>query len=204
MGAPAAGATVLTDAEKRRLLDIALNTSRTPSTYASAGFDLDFGHMDDPWAAAPPMPTRTIRPSRLTDSPQRQASLHTMTPSGRPSLSRQTTANTLDASMSASVSASASTPASMGAVSTATKQADSSRPKEKARAGDRSGHNDIERKYRTNLKDKISELRDAVPALRNMVEEAGGEDDAHRGMKVSKVSHSHPFRPQIMCSRCRC
>lgn len=57
--------------------------------------------------------------------------------------------------------------------------------------GDRTAHNDIERKYRTNLKDKISELRDAVPALRTIPEnEEDGEDAGQpsRGPKVSKVS----------------
>ncbi|QBZ62689.1 hypothetical protein PoMZ_11574 [Pyricularia oryzae] len=55
--------------------------------------------------------------------------------------------------------------------------------------GDRTAHNDIERKYRTNLKDKISELRDAVPALRTIPEnEEDGEDAGQpsRGPKVSK------------------
>ncbi|TLS23848.1 hypothetical protein PpBr36_08572 [Pyricularia pennisetigena] len=62
--------------------------------------------------------------------------------------------------------------------------------KEKAGAkGDRTAHNDIERKYRTNLKDKIAELRDAVPALRTIPEnEVDGEDvgQPSRGPKVSK------------------
>lgn len=59
--------------------------------------------------------------------------------------------------------------------------------------GDRTAHNDIERKYRTNLKDKIAELRDAVPAL-STIPEGGvddGDDDSSqptRGPKVSKVS----------------
>ncbi|EOO01818.1 putative helix-loop-helix dna-binding domain-containing protein [Phaeoacremonium minimum UCRPA7] len=57
--------------------------------------------------------------------------------------------------------------------------------------GDRTAHNDIERKYRTNLKDKIAELRDAVPAL-STIPEGGvddGDDDSSqptRGPKVSK------------------
>lgn len=60
--------------------------------------------------------------------------------------------------------------------------------KERPKVGERAAHNDIERKYRTNLKDKISELRDAVPALRTILEEGGEEEDAQppRAAKVSK------------------
>jgi len=48
---------------------------------------------------------------------------------------------------------------------------------------ERAAHNDIERKYRTNLKDKIAELRDAVPALSI----AGEGDPGGPAPKVSKV-----------------
>ncbi|KAK3292685.1 uncharacterized protein B0H64DRAFT_329270 [Chaetomium fimeti] len=60
--------------------------------------------------------------------------------------------------------------------------------KEKLKTGDRAAHNDIERKYRTNLKDRISELRDAVPALRTISEEGdeGEEMQPSRAAKVSK------------------
>lgn len=66
--------------------------------------------------------------------------------------------------------------------------------KEKTKSGDRSAHNDIERKYRTNLKVKIAELRNAVPSLRAIREE-GGEDGDGEGQsrgppKVSKVSNT--------------
>ncbi|KZL85005.1 helix-loop-helix dna-binding domain-containing protein [Colletotrichum incanum] len=66
----------------------------------------------------------------------------------------------------------------------------SEKSKDKAKTGDRTAHNDIERKYRTNLKDRISELRDAVPSLKSIPEE-GGEDaeadsQSQRGPKVSK------------------
>jgi len=67
----------------------------------------------------------------------------------------------------------------------------SDKGKEKPKTGDRTAHNDIERKYRTNLKDKIAELRDAVPALHTIAED--GDDDgmhANRGAKVSKVGFS--------------
>lgn len=61
--------------------------------------------------------------------------------------------------------------------------------KDKQKPGDRTAHNDIERKYRTNLKDKIAELRDAVPALRTIAEDGGEEDETQpsRSAKVSKV-----------------
>ncbi|KAL5598569.1 hypothetical protein BROUX41_003504 [Berkeleyomyces rouxiae] len=53
------------------------------------------------------------------------------------------------------------------------------------KTNDRTAHNDIERKYRTNLKDKIAELRDAIPALRGLADEEE-DDGAPRPQKVSK------------------
>ena len=62
--------------------------------------------------------------------------------------------------------------------------------KEKPKSGDRAAHNDIERKYRTNLKDKISELRDSVPALKAIPEEGLEEDDdAAASQRLPKVSN---------------
>ncbi|KAK4187187.1 hypothetical protein QBC35DRAFT_515631 [Podospora australis] len=64
----------------------------------------------------------------------------------------------------------------------------SDKSKEKLKpGGDRTAHNDIERKYRTNLKDKISELRDAVPALRTIPED-GDEEDGTQPSRTPKVS----------------
>lgn len=62
---------------------------------------------------------------------------------------------------------------------------------------DRTAHNDIERKYRTNLKDRIAELRDAVPSLctipENSVDDGDGDGEGSnqtgRAPKVSKVRH---------------
>ena len=67
---------------------------------------------------------------------------------------------------------------------------DKGKEKEKPKAGaggDRTAHNDIERKYRTNLKDRISELRDAVPALQTIAEDGEDDESTNRGAKVSKV-----------------
>ncbi|OTB09674.1 hypothetical protein M426DRAFT_6937 [Hypoxylon sp. CI-4A] len=59
--------------------------------------------------------------------------------------------------------------------------------KEKPRNSDRAAHNDIERKYRTNLKDKIAELRDAIPSLRSIPED-GDDNDASASRTAPKVS----------------
>ena len=70
------------------------------------------------------------------------------------------------------------------------------RPEEKTggkpKAGERTAHNDIERKYRTKLKDKIAELRDAVPSLKTIPEDSSDEGEGStqpsRAAKVSKAS----------------
>ncbi|PSR99094.1 helix-loop-helix DNA-binding domain-domain-containing protein [Coniella lustricola] len=68
------------------------------------------------------------------------------------------------------------------------KEADDEATKHKGKSGDRTAHNDIERKYRTNLKDKISELRDAVPALRTIQEGVVDEGDDNTPGNRPKVS----------------
>lgn len=73
--------------------------------------------------------------------------------------------------------------------------------KAKGKSSDRTAHNDIERKYRTNLKDRIADLRDAVPELRKIQD--GAVDDGEEGApgnraKVSKVCMitGHSCSPQ--------
>ncbi|KAI1078818.1 HLH-domain-containing protein [Whalleya microplaca] len=60
--------------------------------------------------------------------------------------------------------------------------------KEKPKNSERAAHNDIERKYRTNLKDKIAELRDAVPSLRAIPEDGDGESPTASSRTAPKVS----------------
>ncbi|KAI0408334.1 helix-loop-helix DNA-binding domain-containing protein [Xylaria palmicola] len=62
------------------------------------------------------------------------------------------------------------------------------KPKEKPRNSERAAHNDIERKYRTNLKDKIAELRDAIPSLRAIPEDDDPTSPAGSSRTAPKVS----------------
>ncbi len=57
---------------------------------------------------------------------------------------------------------------------------------ERAKSGDRTTHNDVERKYRTNLKDRIAELRAAVPALQAQQDVESDGTSSHAAPKVSK------------------
>jgi len=78
-------------------------------------------------------------------------------------------------------------PKRQGSVGDKGKEKEKEKEKEKPKTGERTAHNDIERKYRTNLKDRISELRDAVPALHTIAEDGEDDDSTNRGAKVSKV-----------------
>jgi hypothetical protein len=67
----------------------------------------------------------------------------------------------------------------------------SEKHRDKPRNNERAAHNDIERKYRTNLKDRIAELREAVPSLRSVPEDHdddGSPAPSANAPKVSKVS----------------
>lgn len=80
------------------------------------------------------------------------------------------------------------------ATSTTSKAGSSKKPASagapKVRSADRIAHNDVERKYRTNLKDKIAELRAAVPALHTSGgddSEGGSASGQQSSAKISKV-----------------
>ncbi|EWY95324.1 hypothetical protein FOQG_08741 [Fusarium oxysporum f. sp. raphani 54005] len=170
---------VLSNDEQRRLLAIAMNTGRTPASYMPAsGFGLGFGA--GLGTGLPPefnssidsllgTPTgdrsqkQTPTPANSSKAPSRnqdvktEASSETGLSSARPGLSRTNTATS------------------------------DIKGKDKLKPGDRTAHNDIERKYRTNLKDKIAELRDAVPALHSIPEDGIEEgENSQRAPKVSK------------------
>ncbi|KAI1435407.1 helix-loop-helix DNA-binding domain-containing protein [Xylaria sp. CBS 124048] len=55
-------------------------------------------------------------------------------------------------------------------------------------SSERAAHNDIERKYRTNLKDKIAELRDAIPSLRAIPEDDDPNSSVGSSRTAPKVS----------------
>ncbi|KAL2874598.1 hypothetical protein SGCOL_010267 [Colletotrichum sp. CLE4] len=169
MGAP------MLDPEQRRLLAIALNTGRSSTSIGSGmgfgvGADLgpEFASLEnfDASMASGSMNDMANDPEQAAlhkGKQKEKASVKEEPGTQRPQVSRTTTNAT----------------------------GISEKSKDKLKAGDRTAHNDIERKYRTNLKDRISELRDAVPSLRSIPEEGGGEDaevdsQSQRGPKVSK------------------
>lgn len=70
-----------------------------------------------------------------------------------------------------------------------------------AKGGDRAAHNDIERKYRTNLKDRIAELKSAVPALQSISEDAGDDDEPSQPGRAPKVSKVRDMNPMAQWTR---
>ncbi|KAH7161434.1 helix-loop-helix DNA-binding domain-containing protein [Dactylonectria macrodidyma] len=172
---------VLSNDEQRRLLAIAMNTGRTPASFMPpSGFGLGFGA--GLGTGLPPEFNASID-SILGVGDHSQSQTPTPGDNSKtlgPDIKRETSSNDggSSAALSSSVPPLHRTHTGM-----------SDKGKDKLKAGDRTAHNDIERKYRTNLKDKIAELRDAVPALMSIPED--GEDDGEssnpqRAPKVSK------------------
>lgn len=156
----------LNEAEQRRLIAIAMNSG---SSMGGLGSDIPFSF----GAAYPPNFSSgfgSLGMDQITD----------MAPHPKPEPPEDSDQNAEGSSSRAQASSA--------------KPSASDKGKEKALPipGDRTAHNDIERKYRTNLKDKISELRDAVPALRtipeNSVDDGDSSNNPSRAPKVSKVS----------------
>ncbi|KPM42534.1 hypothetical protein AK830_g3975 [Neonectria ditissima] len=172
---------VLSNDEQRRLLAIAMNTGRTPASFMPpSGFGLGFGA--GLGTGLPPEFNASID-SILGGGDHSQNQTPTPADSSIRGTDIKREGSSNDGGSSVALSSSGHFQRGNTAIS--------DKGKEKLKAGDRTAHNDIERKYRTNLKDKIAELRDAVPALKSIPEdgeEDGGESSSNpqRAPKVSK------------------
>ncbi|OBS19769.1 hypothetical protein FPOA_11494 [Fusarium poae] len=171
---------VLSNEEQRRLLAIAMNTGRTTSSFMPAtGFGLGFGA-----GLGTGMSDFNSNIESLLGTPTGgRSQKQTPTPTNS---SKAPSRNQDIKTENSSETGLSSTRPGLSRTSTATSDV---KGKEKLKGGDRTAHNDIERKYRTNLKDKISELRDAVPALHSIPEDGENneaEGDSQRAPKVSK------------------
>jgi hypothetical protein len=221
LGSMSSGPAVMSEDEQRRLLAIAMNPgSRPPPSAYQPGFaGFGFGYpglsggfptlgaqnLLDPTglgsAGLGPLPKSSQKQSSQPTSqqpPQQTRAQQQQTQPPGPSQTSQNLAHNATPQSGASGSkageeiednaqeAEAQTPQLQRSNTGAGGKA-----KDKVKPGDRTAHNDIERKYRTNLKDKIAELRDAVPALKGIPEEGGGGGDEGEGTgrapKVSKV-----------------
>lgn len=165
--------------EQRRFLEEALNSGRIPGALIPPnGFGIGFGAG---MGCRPPQEfeTRSLSPKSKPDE--------------RPGKSKSAN-NTRNGDTSDEPES--KKPAKRGSAARAsTSKKPSTAGAPKARSADRIAHNDVERKYRTNLKDKIAELRAAVPALHA----SGGDGDSEggsaggqqSGAKISKASCCH-------------
>ncbi|KYK55085.1 helix-loop-helix DNA-binding domain-containing protein [Drechmeria coniospora] len=154
---------VLSPEEQRRLLEIALNTGRMPGSFIPPnGFGIGFGAG---LGARPPAEFE----KRAALTAKRRSS------SASAPKAEESSADGKRKQQDKKPAATKAGPSK--------KPGDHAKPK----SADRIAHNDVERKYRTNLKDRIAELRDAVPALHSPAHEA--ESDGGSGQQgAAKVS----------------
>ncbi|KAG7111409.1 Sterol regulatory element-binding protein 1 like [Verticillium longisporum] len=167
LGAP------MLDPEQRRLLAIALNAGGSANNIASGfGFGMggdigseysSMGHMGSSAATA----SLSEISKAAGDEPTKSKGKGKEKEGEAPKPAKQTKAQKAQAAKAAAAAEAAN---------------------EKGKLGDRTAHNDIERKYRTNLKDKIAELRDAVPSLKSMPDEGDEDDDDSQTRGAPKVS----------------
>ncbi|KAG5950316.1 hypothetical protein E4U53_005265 [Claviceps sorghi] len=159
--------------EQRRLLEEALNAGKLPGALLPPnGFGIGFGA----GMGGCKLPRG---PDKKTSSPRGQlAGGHAKSMSGK------------DSDMLDEAELKKQTKKAPTARPTASRKSTSSLPTPKVRSADRIAHNDVERKYRTNLKDKIAELRAAVPALQTCGADADSEGGSAGGQpggnKISK------------------
>ncbi|KAF4995248.1 hypothetical protein FDECE_12863 [Fusarium decemcellulare] len=180
---PGVGNQVLSNDEQRRLLAIAMNTGRTPASYMPpSGFGLGFGA--GLGSGLPPEFNTSIDSILGTPSGE-QSQKQTPTPADSTKAPSRNQDIKTEASSETGTALSSTRP-QLQRTNTGTSITD--KGKDKMKLGDRTAHNDIERKYRTNLKDKIAELRNAVPALQSIPEDGieEGEGNSQRAPKVSK------------------
>lgn len=68
----------------------------------------------------------------------------------------------------------------------------------------KTAHNMIEKRYRTNLNDKIAALRDSVPSLRIMTKSARGEDTADDREELHGLTPAHKLNKATVSTSIRC
>ncbi|KAG5917880.1 hypothetical protein E4U42_007084 [Claviceps africana] len=147
--------------EQRRLLEEALNSGKLPGALIPPnGFGIGFG--------------AGMGGCKLPQDPGRKAS----SPHSQPSGAHDKSTSAKDSDMLDETELKKQTKKASATRPTALRKSTSSLQTPKVRSADRIAHNDVERKYRTNLKDKIAELRAAVPALQTC---GGAEGDSEGG-----------------------
>ncbi|KAH7312356.1 hypothetical protein B0I35DRAFT_480817 [Stachybotrys elegans] len=159
---PQPGTMALSAAERRRLIAIAMNVSQAPASFMpSTGFGLGFGAGLDYNKSS----SDDASPGSGFSKPgQKKGGSESMDSTREPSDSK------------------GKHPAKRPNFS---RNNTNDKTKDKGKSADRLAHNDIERKYRTNLKDKIAELRDAVPNLRDS---NSGDDEGSGNQGTAKLS----------------
>jgi hypothetical protein len=65
----------------------------------------------------------------------------------------------------------------------------------------KTAHNMIEKRYRTNLNDKIAALRDSVPSLRIMTKSARGEDTITDREELQGLTPAHKLNKATVSAR---
>ncbi|KAG6038956.1 hypothetical protein E4U41_003462 [Claviceps citrina] len=146
--------------EQRRFLEEALNSGKIPGALIPPnGFGIGFGAGMGGCKLPQEADRKTRSPhSQLSGGPAKSNDARDSDLCDEPELKKQ--------AKRASI-----------ARQTASRKSTLSTTTPKVRSADRIAHNDVERKYRTNLKDKIAELRAAVPALQT----SGADGDSEGG-----------------------
>ena len=165
------GPTVLSDAEQRRLLAIALGPGRVPIGF-TAGIGLPFGSGT---GSGVPTSSFTFGDGKSPGAGDLQQA------SGTSGKQTQGAAKNSTTTAGCSKTQSQLQRSNTGG---------SNKGSDKAKPTDRTAHNDIEKKYRTNLKERIAELRNAVPSLCSAPEDGADDESGTQAPKASKVRNT--------------